>query len=116
MRRPRQLKKRSPKKRRRRSRRKWPRLAQRLLLSSSISGIVGARVVEWGRVGLYGRPPWVAWRRWLIDERVACPPTGDHKGPPTSTRPLSPLRNLGLGPGLMPIGGAWGALSLPTTF
>ncbi len=39
-------------------------------------------MVERGRVGLYGRPPWFAWRRWLIDERVACPPTGDHKGPP----------------------------------
>jgi hypothetical protein len=42
-------------------------------LTKSSSPSVGARVVEWGRVGLYGRPPWFACRRWLVDERPACP-------------------------------------------
>ncbi len=37
--------------------------------------------MTWGWVGLYGRPPWVAWTRWLVDGPHA-PPTGDHKGPP----------------------------------
>ena len=32
---------------------------------------VGARVAEWRKVGLYGRPPWVAMRRWLVAERAA---------------------------------------------
>ncbi len=39
-------------------------------------------MVERGREGLDGRPPWFAWRRWLVDERAACPATGDQKGPP----------------------------------
>jgi hypothetical protein len=32
--------------------------------------------------GLYGRPLWVAGRRWSIDGWAASPPPGDHKGPP----------------------------------
>jgi hypothetical protein len=52
----------------------------RINLPKSSSPSVGARVVERGRVGLHGRPPWVAWRRGLVDQRAACPPTGDHEG------------------------------------
>src|SRR6266568_3421312 len=37
---------------------------------------VGARVVKGGWEGLYGRPPWCAWRRWLVAERAACPSHG----------------------------------------
>src|SRR5260221_11528006 len=47
----------------------------------SPSTSVGARVVEWGREGLYGRPRPVPcahlWRNALTP-----PPPGDHKGPP----------------------------------
>jgi hypothetical protein len=47
----------------------------------SPSNSVGARAVEWGRVGLYGRPRPVPvahlWRNALTP-----PPPGDHKGPP----------------------------------
>ena len=35
-------------------------------------------------MGHYGCPPWVTWKRRLVDERAVfpTPPTGDHKGPP----------------------------------
>jgi predicted glycosyltransferase len=39
----------------------------------NLSISVGARAVERGREGLYGRPPWAAYRRWLVDEQPACP-------------------------------------------
>jgi hypothetical protein len=43
-------------------------------LTKSSSPSVGARVVERGRVGLHGRPPWFAYRRWLVAEWPARPP------------------------------------------
>jgi hypothetical protein len=43
---------------------------------------VGARVVMWGKVGLHGRPVWVAYERWLVAEPAISPPPSDRKGPP----------------------------------
>ena len=43
---------------------------------------VGASVVMLGKVGLHGRPPWVAWKRWLDVEPAISAPPGDRKGPP----------------------------------
>ena len=61
-----------------------------LEIDSSTS--VGARVVERGRVGLYGRPPWFAWRRWLSMSRRYTHPRATIKAHPTSTQPPSPLQ------------------------
>src|SRR5947208_13629127 len=57
---------------------------------------VGARVVEWGRVGLYGRPRGVSWP--FIDEPASPgePRRVTIKAHPASTRPPSPLQNPGL--------------------
>ena len=59
----------------------------------SSSASVGARAVEQGRVGLYGRPPSFTWKRWLVDKEPTCPPRATIKAHPTSTQPPSPLRN-----------------------
>jgi hypothetical protein len=42
------------------------------------AGGLRARVVERGRC-LHGRPPWVAWRRWLVDEGTAAHPRATMK-------------------------------------
>src|SRR6266568_1355351 len=57
---------------------------------------VGARVVEWGRVGLYGRPRGVS--RPFIDEPASPgePRWATIKAHPASTQPPSPLQNPGL--------------------
>src|SRR2546421_6518652 len=57
---------------------------------------VGARAVEWGRVGLYGRPRGVSWP--FIDEPASPgePRRVTIKPHPASTRPPSPLQNPGL--------------------
>jgi len=47
----------------------------------SPSNSVGARVVEWGREGLYGRPRPVPCAH-LWGNAITPPPPGDHKGPP----------------------------------
>ena len=47
----------------------------------SPSTSVGARVVEWGREGLYGRPRPVPCAH-LWGNAITPPPPGDHKGPP----------------------------------
>jgi len=43
-------------------------------------------------VGLYGRPPWFAWRRWLSMSRRYTHPRATIKAHPTSTQPPSPLQ------------------------
>ena len=50
-------------------------------LTKSSSPSVGARVVEWGREGFYGRPRPVPCAH-LWENALTPPPPGDHKGPP----------------------------------
>jgi hypothetical protein len=47
--------------------------AQSHQVNKSPSTFVGARVAERGKEDLDGRPPWFAWKRWLVVERAACP-------------------------------------------
>jgi hypothetical protein len=44
-------------------------------------------VVNRGRMGLYGRPPWVAWRCQLVVERQYPHPRATMKAHPTSSQP-----------------------------
>jgi Cytochrome c-type biogenesis protein CcmF C-terminal len=64
------------------------------LSEESPSATVGARVVESGRVGLYGRPIWIPLQR-LFHNTWASPPTtrATIKAHHPSTQPPSPLRN-----------------------
>src|SRR5258708_453111 len=50
-------------------------------LTKSSSTSVGARVVEWGREGLDGRPRPVPCAH-LSENALPPPPAGDHQGPP----------------------------------
>ncbi len=82
-------------------------------LTKSLSTSVGARVVEWGREGLYGRPRPVPCAH-LGGNAITLPP-GDHQGPlhihPTALAPTDHLAScLSSRLSLMPM---WATLEVP---
>ncbi len=46
-------------------------------------------------VGLYGRPPWFAWRRGFLEDRPPCPPRATIKAHPSPLHRPRPYEGRG---------------------